>query len=155
MGMDVEKKDSDIIDLINTAAHRMERVKRDGVMQSELVLDTESLYFSTRSVNSDTFGRFVYELKNLESLAYEAKNHMNPERATMLSEQIFRLVDAYKKSIDGESSVSRRDSKNSQLTLIDKLSKNKQERIYTVHGDAKRSFLDGILNKQAEDEREE
>ena len=155
MSVDVEKKDNDIIDLINTAAHHMEQVERDGVTQPELVLDPESLYWSTRSVNSDTFGRFVYELKNLESLAYEAKNHMSPERASSFSGQIFRLVNAYKKSIDGKASESRRDSKNSQLTLIDKLSKNKQERVYTVHGDAKKSFLDGILGKDGEQERED
>ncbi len=151
----VEKKDSDIIDLINTAAHHLEQVERDGKTQSELVLDPESLYWSTRSVNSDTFGRFVYELKNLESLSYEAINHMSPERASVFSGQILRLVDAYKKSIDGKASESRRDSKNSQLTLIDKLSKNKQERVYTVKGDAKKSFLNGLMGRDGDEERED
>lgn len=128
----------------------MEEVETNGVRTNQLVLDPESLYWATRSINSNTFGRFVYELKNLEALAYEAENHMSPNRAKVYKEQILRLVNSYKKSIDGKASESIRDKQNSQLTLIDKLSKNKQERVYTMKDEMKRSFLDGIMGKEAD-----
>ena len=149
-----DKKDNDVIDLISTAAHNLQDVERDGVTQKELVLDPESIYWATRSVNSDTLGRFVYELKTLETLASEALNHMTFKRGIVLRDQLLRLVDAYRKSIDSKSSETKRDDKNAQLNLIDKLSKNKQERIYTVHGDAKKSFLDGLLGKDGDEERD-
>ena len=139
-----------VIDLISTAAHHIEEVETDGVRQNQLVLDPESIYWATRSINSNTFGRFVYELKNLENLAYEAEHHMTANRAKVFKEQILRLVDSYKKSVDGKASESIRDKQNSQLTLIDKLSKNKQERVYTMKDEMKRSFLDGIMGKEAD-----
>lgn len=139
-----------VIDLINTAAHRMEDVTTDGITQKSLVLDTETIYWATRSVNANTFGRFVYELKTLESLAFEAHNHMMPNRAKAFREQILRLVDAYKKSVDGKASETIRDKHNSQLNLIDKLSKNKQERVITMPGELKNSFLSGLLGKEAD-----
>jgi len=142
---DSDKQNNDVIDLISTAAHHMELIEEDGKMKQGLVLDPESLYWSTRSVNSTTLGRFVYELKQLEALAYEAANHMSFKRAEVLKQQILRLVDSYKKSIDSKASESKRDENNSQLTLIDKLSKNKQERVYTVKEDVKGSLFSGMF----------
>lgn len=141
---DSEQQNNHVIDLISTAAHHMEDVEIEGVIKKTLVLDPESLYWATRSVNSNTFGRFVYELKNLETLAFEAVNHMTLKRATVFRDQILRLVDAYKKSIDGKASESIRDKHNSQLTLIDKLSKNKQERVITMPEELKKTFLEGF-----------
>lgn len=141
-----------VIDLISTAAHHMEEVEVEGIKQKQLVLDPESLYWSTRSINSNTFGRFVYELKNLESLAFDAANHMSINRAKVFTSQMLRLIDAYKKSVDGKASESIRDKQNSQLTLIDKLSKNKQEKVFTMKDELKRSFLDGIMGKEADQE---
>lgn len=150
---DSDKQNNDVIDLISTAAHHMEMIEEDGKFKQGLVLDPESLYWSTRSVNSTTLGRFVYELKQLEALAYEAANHMSFNRANILKEQILRLVDSYKKSIDSKASESKRDENNSQLTLIDKLSKNKQERVYTLKEDAKKSLFSGMFgNDVKEDE---
>lgn len=140
-----DKQNGDVIDLISTAAHHMELVEKDGVMVKELVLDPESLYWATRSVNSTTLGRFVFELKLLESLAFECVNHMSFNRARVLREQLLRLIDGFKKSIDSKASESKRDDRNSQLTLIDKLSKNKQEKVYTIEGDMKKSFLSGLM----------
>lgn len=147
---DSEQQNNHVIDLISTAAHHMEQVEKEGKMVKELVLDPESLYWSTRSINSNTFGRFVYELKNLESLAYEAENHMMPSRARMFKEQVLRLVDAYKKSVDGKASETIRDKHNSQLNLIDKLSKNKQERVITLPDELKHSFMAGLIGKESE-----
>lgn len=147
-----EKQNNDVIDLISTAAHHMESVEIEGEIKKELVLDPESLYWSTRSVNSTTFGRFVYELKQIETLAFECANHMTLGRAALLRDQLLRLVDSYKKSIDGKASESKRDERNSQLTLIDKLSKNKQERIYTLKDEAKKSFLSGIMGNDIDKE---
>ena len=141
-----------VIDLISTAAHHMEEVETEGIRQKQLVLDPESLYWATRSINSNTFGRFVYELKNLESLAYDAANHMTFNRATVFKSQLLRLIDSYKKSVDGKASESIRDKQNSQLTMIDKLSKNKQEKVFTMKEEMRRSFLDGIMGKEADQE---
>lgn len=142
---DSDKQNNDVIDLISTAAHHMEMVEEDGKWKKGLVLDPESLYWSTRSVNSTTLARFVYELKQLEALAYETANHMAPQRAQVLKEQILRLYDSYKKSIDSKASESKRDDHNSQLTLIDKLSRNKQERIVSLKEDAKKSLFSGMF----------
>jgi hypothetical protein len=149
---DTGEQNNHVIDLISTAAHHMEEVETDGVKQKILVLDPESLYWATRSVNSNTFGRFVYELKNLESLAFEAVNHMTLKRAAIFREQILRLVEAYKKSIDGKASESIRDKHNSQLTLIDKLSRNKQERVITLPDELKQGFLSGFVGKESQKE---
>ncbi len=94
-------------------------------------------------------------LKRLEFRANDSSNHMTGPRALGIRKQIFGIIDSYKRSIDAKSSESRRDANNSQSTLIDKINRNKVEKMYTVKGEAKKSFMAGMLGRDGQQEAEE
>jgi len=75
-------------------------------------------------------------------------------RALVFAEQITEIVKSFKYSIDAKSSESIRDVNNTQSTLIDKINRNKIEKAYTIKGDAKKSFMDGLLGREAENEQQ-
>ena len=61
---------------------------------------------------------------------------------------------SYRRSIDAKSSESQRNAQNSQSTLIDKINKNKVERVYTMKDQAKKSLFDGFLGREREKDEE-
>ncbi len=153
---ETEKDHSGVIDFLTDACKTFTEVKQpDGTVATELILDTERVYWKTHNVASNYFGRSVLELKQYENCAAQAFNHMSAPRASVLAQQIKDGVLAYKYSIDAKSSESQRDPNNSSMTLIDKLNKNKSEHIYTVKNAASRTLMDGILGRQAEKDQEQ
>ena len=146
-----DKEHNDLIDIIIEASQSVETVEtEEGQTQKQLVLDPERVYWKTHIVNSPTFARFVYELKELEHLALQCKNHMSWKRAEVLKTQIMNLVASFKYSIDAKSSESLRDKNNTQSTLIDKINKNKIEKAYTIKDDAKKSIWSGLVGNDVE-----
>jgi hypothetical protein len=151
-----EQKHNDLVDLIIEAAQTVQNVTLDdGTQQKQLILDPETIYWKTHIVNSPTFGRLVYELKEWENLASACDNNMSPERAVIISKGIIDIARSWRYSIDAKSSESIRDRHNTQSTFIDKVNRNKVEKAYTVKGDAKKSFMDGLMGREAEQERNE
>ena len=69
--------------------------------------------------------------------------------------QIYGIIESYKRSIDAKSSESRRDENNAQSTLIDKINRNKIEKIYSVKGEAKKSFMSGMLGRDGQAETQD
>ena len=150
-----EKDHSGVIDFLTDACKVLKDIEGpDGKIIQQLVLDSERVYWKTHNVASNYFGRSVLELKQFETCAIQAFNHMSAPRARILSKQIIDDVLNYKYSIDAKSSESQRDKNNSSMTLIDKLNKNKSEHIYTVKGEARRTIIDGILGRQTETDQE-
>jgi len=145
------KEHNDLIDIIIEASQNIEETEtQEGTFQKQLILDPERIYWKTHIVNSPTFARFVYELKELEHLAIQCKNHMSWKRAEVLMKQIQNLVSSFKYSIDAKSSESLRDKNNTQSTLIDKINKNKIERAYTIKDSASKSIWQGLVGRDAE-----
>ena len=150
-----QKTHNDLIDILIEGSQDIVTVEtEDGKLTEQLRLNPEILYWSTRIVNSPNFGRFVFELKEFERLAKSSYNNMMPRRAKVISDEILSIVESFKRSIDGKSSESRLDKNNTSATLIDKINRNKVEKYYNVKGEAKKSFMDGLLGRQGEEERD-
>ena len=83
-----------------------------------------------------------------------APDNMCEERARNLGYEIMEIGISYRRSIDAKSSESQRDKQNSQSTLIDKINKNKVERVYTMKDKVKGSLFDSIIGRDAERDSE-
>jgi len=152
---DGSPKATDLVDTIISASSKLVEVKeKDGTITMQMQLDADTLWWKTLTVSSNTFGRFAFELKELERKALTCISNMCPERAKDLGQEIMEFCISYRRSIDAKSSESVRDSSNSQSTLIDKINKNKVEKVYTVKDGAKKSLMDGILQRDAEKDEE-
>ena len=141
MGMvpDTDKNNSDFIDLLTTACSKNE-IKRDGNGRiiTELQINTKELGYKLQMVSSNTYARFVFMKERLESLALDAYNYMEPERADVVSQQILRLVEAYGYSTDAKSSETLRDKNNSVSSLLHILNSKSTERKLTISEDVKK-----------------
>ena len=151
-----QKQHNDLIDIVVEASQNVEEITlEDGRTQKELVLDPEIIWWKTQIVNCPTFARFAFELKTFEHLAVQCYDNMSKKRADTIARQILAIVASFKRSIDAKSSESLRDKNNTQSTLIDKINKNKIERAYTLKGEAKKTFMDGIMGNDARRDRED
>lgn len=144
-------KYNDLIDIIIQSSQKsVEIEQKDGSKTTEQILDEDTVWFKTGSVAANTYGRFAFELKEWERLAMLAINNMSLERSLQLAHEVMEIGISYRRSIDAKSSESQRNSQNSQSTLIDKINKNKVERVYTMKDNAKRSLFDGFLGRERE-----
>ena len=148
-------KYNDLIDIIIQSSQKTIDVQqKDGTVTKEQIIDDETIWWKTGSVNANTFGRFAYELKEWERTSQLAENNMSIPRAIQISEEIMGTGISYRRSMDAKSSESQRNSQNSQSTLIDKINKNKVERVYTMKDQAKKSLFDGFLGRERERDEE-
>lgn len=148
-------KYNDLIDIIIQSSQKtIDVMQKDGTVTKEQIIDDETIWWKTGSVNANTFGRFAYELKEWERTADLAENNMSIPRAMQISEEIMGTGISYRRSMDAKSSESQRNSQNSQSTLIDKINKNKVERVYTMKDQAKKSLFDGFLGRERERDEE-
>lgn len=149
---ETERTRNDVIDLLNDAAQKLVVVENEhGRQELRAQLDPESIWAETRTVDNPYFGRMVLELKKLESMADEAYEHMSPERATVISAQIKRICYNYRLSIDAKSSETRMDKHNAKSNLLDKLLRQRSERVLSIEDNMKGSILDGFKGKQTKD----
>lgn len=152
---ETQKEVNDLIDVIIKASHNVEEVRQeDGSMAKQLVMDPESIWWKTGLINSPTFGRFAYILKEWERQATDALDNMYIDRAIEIGRDILDIGKSFRRSIDAKSSESLRDKYNTQATLIDKLIRKRVEKAYTVKGAAKRSMIDGIIGRDQERDQE-
>ncbi len=148
-----QKQHNDAIDFLSDAAQEIRDMPDEaGLMKPTLVVDPKQIYYETRIVDSNEFGRFVFELEELGRLGDLCYHNMTKERADVVAPQIIALMKSYKYSIDAKSSETRRDKNNAQSSLVDKLVRNKQERIVSLKGEVNRSLLDAFKGRQAENE---
>jgi hypothetical protein len=122
----------------------------DGKISYQPIIDNKIIYWGTQSIAANTFGRFVWKLEEFLSLATDCYNFMSEEKANILHVQIKNMYQNYRYSIDAKNSESIKDKNNSNMTKIDKLGRNKQERVFTVDEKMKHSLMDGIIGRQAE-----
>ncbi len=149
-------KYNDLIDVITQAAQTTVQItQKDGTVTTETILDEEILWWKTNEVNHNQFGRFAFELKEWERMAKEAYNHMTKGRADVIATQIMDVGKSYRRSIDAKSSESMRDKNNAKSTLLDKMGRNRIEKIFTQRGNMKRSMFDSFLGKKKEEEYED
>ncbi len=152
---DDSEKRNDAIDFLVDGFKELEDVQQDdGTIAKEYVFNHEIPYYQGHLINQP-FGRYVLMIKRTESLAEDAKDFMCADRAENVSSGLTRLIKAHKRSIDAKSSETYKDAKNNQSALIQILSKDKQERLYTVKGDVKNSIMDGILGRNAQSDSED
>ena len=150
-----QPKYNDLIDIIIQSSQKTIDVQqKDGSYTKEQIIDDDTVWFKTGSVNANTYGRFALELKEWERLASMASNYMSPTRAVKIGGEIIDMGISYRRSIDAKSSESQRNAQNSQSTLIDKINKNKVERVYTMKDQAKKSLFDGFLGREREKDEE-
>jgi hypothetical protein len=153
---DTAKDHNDVIDLITTACNTVREVPQpDGSVILQPEIESEIVWWKTHLINSPYFGRFALILKRLQFRADDATNHMAGPRALGIRRQIYGIIESYKRSIDAKSSESRRDENNAQSTLIDKINRNKIEKIYSVKGEAKKSFMSGMLGRDGQAETQD
>jgi len=151
-----QPKYNDLIDIIIESAKKTVEVPQiDGTMANQTIIDPEVIWWKTGSVNSSMFSRFAFELKEFERMATEAFTHMTKERARIFGHQVIDIGTSYRRSIDAKSSESLRDKNNSQSTLIDKINRNKIEKVYTAKGEIKKGMWDGIMGRDGQRERDD
>ena len=149
---------NDLIDIVVQAAQKTVDVQqKDGTITKEQEMDEEIVWWKTGSVNANTFARFAFELKEWERvMTLDVFDYMSPERAKAFALQAQTMATSYRRSIDAKSSESQRDKENSQSTLIDKINRNKIEKVYTSKTDqAKRSIADIFMGKDKEKDSED
>ena len=157
MGMqpDTDKNNSDFVDLLTTSASKQRKVVEGGIDKTELEINTKKLDYKLQMVSSNTYARFVFMKERLESLALDAYNYMEPEKADVISGQVMRLVDAYSYSTDAKSSETLRDKHNSVSSLTHILNSKSTERKVTISEDVKKggfaALFGGSAKKQAAD----
>ena len=151
-----QPKFNDLIDIVIQSAQKtVDVTQKDGSITKEQIIDEETIWCKTLSVASNTLGRCIFELKEWERAAFSASVNMNQERAENIAHELMEVGVSYRRSIDSKSSESMRDPRNSQSTLLDKINRNKVEKIHTFRGDIKRSMFDVILGKEVEKDIEE
>lgn len=152
---ETQKEVNDLIDVILKASHNVEEVKLDdGTMSKQLIMDPETIWWKTGLINSPTFGRFAFILKEWERQAVDAIDNMYIDRAIELGRDILEIGKSFRRSIDAKSSESIRDRNNTQATLVDKLIRKRIEKAYSVSGESKKGILDGIMGHDKQKDME-
>lgn len=150
-----QKEHRDVVDVIIEAAHKVYTVpQHDGTAKTESRVDPEILWWKTGLVNSESYGRFAFELKEWERMAEECYYNMHPERAAEMAKTILRIGESYRRSIDAKSSESTRGERITQSTLLDKINRSKIEKSYKISGDKGGGGLMGFLRQKEQDDED-
>lgn len=147
---ETQQENTDLIALLTTSFQEIEEFEEAGEMKKQLVLNPETAYWQLHKVNSNSFAKFVFELKELERRATDCFHNMSSERAVEMAKQLKDFGKSYRHSIDAKSSESVRDKNNNERTLIDILKSNKIERAYVVRDEVKKGMMSGFLGRDQE-----
>ena len=146
-----EKQHSDIIDFLTDACQIKQIVIKDGKEVLELILDEKRVWWKTLTVNSPHLGRFAKMLEDYAAMAINVYNVMPLKSANVISKQIERDVRSYALSLDSLSSVTYLDRNNRQPSLIDRILKNKSERVVNIREDQKSKLAELFGQKSKEE----
>jgi hypothetical protein len=147
-------KFNDLVDIaIQSSSKTVAQRQKDGTIVYEQIIDDDTIWAKTLIVNSNTFSRMMLMLKEWERMGERAQFNMNEERAEQFKKEVKDIGESYRRAIDAKSSESARDATNSQSTYVDKINKNKVERVYTTKGQkVKGGIMDAILGRDKEDD---
>ncbi len=88
-------------------------------------------------------------------MAVQCQTKMSPEAADELSRDILLVLNEHKRGVDGKSSETWRDKNNNQSSTFQILANKTDRKVYTVQGDAKKTFMDGLMGRDGAEAREE
>ena len=94
-----------------------------------------------------TFGAVAFELKEWERMSLNASASMCPIRADQVSHDIMEISQSFRRAIDAKSSESLRNKNNSQSVLIDKVGRNRVEKVYTMKDQMSKSLFNSFLGR--------
>lgn len=140
----------DLYDILIEAVKTVDIKKINGEERAVEIHDNESIYWSTRQVNSMTFARYVRKIKELERLKDDARNNMMPARAKIIEDALDQVIKGHRHTIDSKSSESIKDKNNTQATLVSMFAKHRTDRTYSAK-DAGRGFLRSLMHKDEEE----
>lgn len=145
----------DLLDIILQASQTQQEIMQvDGSTKTEQVVNSEIVWWKTLMVGSNTLGRFAFELKEFERMAFEAFNNMSRDRAKDFAHTVIDIGTSYRRSLDAKSSESVGINKeNSISTLVDKINRSQVEKIYTAKGQVSKNFLNDLLHKDNQDDQ--
>ena len=101
------------------------------------------------------FGPYAKKIEKWENMAEQCKTKMSPEPAEELGRDILLVLNEHKRGVDGKSSETWRDKNNNQASTFQILANKVDRKVYTVKGDAKKTFMDGLLGRDGSEAREE
>jgi hypothetical protein len=152
---DGQHKHNDLVDLIIQSSTKTVNVQsEDGTTYQEQQLDSDSLWWKTHSISSNQFGALAYQLKEWEMMAIQSRESMNPERSNQITGDIMEISQSYVRAIDAKSSESLRDKNNSQSVLLDKVGRNRVEKVYTMKDHVNKSLIAGFLGRDKDRDEE-
>jgi hypothetical protein len=150
-----QEKHNDLIDLIIQSATKTVNVKGDdGTIFQEQQMDSDSLWWKTHFISANTFGAVAFELKKWKRMALQSHENMGEERADQISSDIMEISQSFRRAIDAKSSESLRDKNNSQSVLIDKVGRNRVEKVYTMKDQVNKSPINSLLGRDRERDEE-
>jgi hypothetical protein len=147
---------NDLVDIAIQSSSKTIKIKNpDGTITYDQVIDDDTMWTKTLSVYSDKFSRFILMLKEWERMGSRAIYNMSLERARQFKEETEAIGISYRRAVDAKSSESKRDNTNSQSTYLDKIARNKVERVYSTKGEKVRGgIMDAILGRDKEKDME-
>jgi hypothetical protein len=152
---DGQDKHNDLVDLIIQSSTKTVNVQsEDGTTYQEQQLDSDSLWWKTHSISSNQFGALAYELKEWERMSIQSRESMSPARANQISGDIMDIAQSFRRAIDAKSSESLRDKNNSQSVLLDKVGRNRVEKVYTMKDQVNKSLIAGFLGRDKDRDEE-
>ena len=152
---DSNEKHNDLIDLIIQSSQKIVDIRNDdGSIIREQQMDSDSLWWKTHTISSNTFGAVAFELKEWERCALQANENMCQDRADQIAHDIMEISQSFRRAIDAKSSESLRDKNNSQSVLIDKVGRNRVEKVYTMKDQVNKSLLSGFLGRDKDRDEE-
>lgn len=150
-----QEKHNDLIDLIIQSSTKDVAVKNeDGIVYQERQLNADSLWWKTHTISSNRFGALAFEIKEWERMAAQAHENMCQERADQVTQDIMEISQSFRRAIDAKSSESLRDKHNSQSVLIDKVGRNRVEKVYTMKDQVNKSLINSFLGRDRERDEE-
>ena len=111
-------------------------------------------WYQGHNINAP-FGIYAKKIEKWENIAEQCKTMMSPEPAEELAKDALLILNEHKRGVDGKSSETWRDKNNNQASTFQILANKTDRKIYTVNGEAKKSFLSGLLGNDGESERQE
>lgn len=156
MSYNAPEKRNDAIDfLIDGMQDVVEKQNLEtGEMEKTLEFNPKIPWYQGHNINRP-FGEYARKIEKWENNAKLCKTKMSPEPAEELARDIILKLNEYKRGIDGKSSETWRDKNNNQSSTFQILADKTDRKLYNVKGDGKKTFLDGLLGRQASQEREE
>ena len=152
---DGQDKHNDLVDLIIQSSTKLVNVQNeDGTTYQEQQLDSDSLWWKTHSISSNTFGALAFELKEWERMSIQARENMCTDRSIQISQDILEMSQSYRRAIDAKSSESLRDKNSAQSVLLDKVGRNRVEQVYSMNDQVNKSLINSFLGRDKDRDEE-